>query len=83
MNENGQIEYPRAIPCGFCPKFWLGAASGSGAKRKAAANFPSIIKGLWGPDIFSGLASEMPNNATSSSVRLGDALGPGALHGKS
>ena len=30
-------------------------------RDEAAANFPSIIKGLWSSDIFSGLASEMPN----------------------
>src|ERR1039458_2991672 len=29
--------------------------------RKATANFPSIINGLWSTDIFSRLAAEMPN----------------------
>src|SRR5208282_2549187 len=37
MNENGQIEYPRAIPCGFCPKFRPETPPGNNTRRKAAA----------------------------------------------
>jgi hypothetical protein len=42
--------------------------------KECAANFPSIIKGLWSPDIFPGLATQMPIRLTLGPTRLGDAF---------
>jgi hypothetical protein len=81
--KSGQIEYPHAIPCGFFPKFRAEGPPFCAPLRKAAANFPSIIKGLWSLDIFSGLALEMPNKEilrNFKAVRHWGALRQGAVN---
>jgi len=62
--KSGQIAYPHTFPCGFFPKFRLRKTPFCLLEVNAGPNFSSIINEFWSPDIFSRLASEMPNKET-------------------